>query len=146
MVDAGTFGELIKQRREQLGLSFRGAGALVGLHGNTWSAHEKRYRVVDGRMQQQQRETPYTDALMALAVGVKLEELEAIGRPDVAQALRGILKGQTKAQQAVNVTELHVRWLCELYDQAGSDGAFLDQAKALIDARRSRTRPKRRPT
>jgi hypothetical protein len=142
MVDAGTFGELIKQRREQLSLSFRGAGALVGLHGNTWSAHEKRYRVVDGRKQQQQRETPYTDALMALAVGVKLEELDAIGRPDVAQALRDILAGQTKARKTVNVTAFHVRWLREQYEQAETDGEFLDRMKALIDNGRS---PKRRP-
>lgn len=140
MVDATPFGELVRQRRENLRLSFGAAGALVGMVGNTWQAHEQNYRVVDDRMVERRRATPYTDALMSLAVGITDAELDAIGRPDAAQALRSIVAGN----KAVDVTGFHVAWLCELYDQAASEGEFWDQLLSMV--RRAKKRPKRRPT
>ena len=141
MVDATTFGALVGQRREKLGLSFRGAGQLVGMTGNTWKAHEQG-RVVDGRVVERQRETPYTDALMALAVGITPAELDRIKRPDAAKALRDILD----AQKSVTVTEFHKRWLREQYEKAGSDGEFLDRMLAMVRGGRTGKRPNRRPT
>jgi hypothetical protein len=141
MVDATPFGELVRERRERLGLSFRGAGALVGMHGNTWQAHEENYRVVDGRMVRRTRETPATDALMALAVGITPNELQAIGRPDAAHALRKVLSSET----TVDVTEFHVRWLRAEYEQAGSNpGVFLDRMLAKVHD--SKPGKRKRPT
>lgn len=79
---------------------------------------------------------------MALAVGITPDELQAIGRPDAAHALRKILSSET----TVDVTEFHVRWLRAEYEQAGSDGAFLDRMLAKVHSRRTGTRPKRQPT
>ena len=79
-------GELIEAARERLGLSQNAAAREVGISGTRWRQIVKGQGSSDGS-RVSVRGGEGTVARMAMLVGVTAEDMESVGRPDVARKM-----------------------------------------------------------
>lgn len=81
-------GELIETARERTGLSQNAAAREIGISGTRWRQIVKGTGTAEG-VRVAVRGGEATLAKMALLVGVSAEDMDAVGRPDVARKIRG---------------------------------------------------------